>query len=159
VTRIKQRLRAERACALQLVERVEHDQCTDFGRVAQQLVLLVVAVDHEPLAGDPCAEREFELADGRDVGAEALLRQELQHRDGRERFRAVNDQRAGRRLAIRPGLRPQRCVVVDDDRRSELARELGGLDATRARARRPRRGRYQGEDPTARQALCSCRCS
>ena len=65
----------------------------------QQLVLLVVAVDHEPVAGDARAARELELADGRDVGAEPFLGEEPQHRERRERLRAVDDERAGGRRA------------------------------------------------------------
>ena len=72
-------LRAERTCTLELVERVEHDQRAGLHRPLQQLILLVVAVDHEPVAGDARAARELELADGRDVGAEPLLGEELQH--------------------------------------------------------------------------------
>ena len=122
-------LRAERACALELVERVEHDQRAGLRRPAQQLVLLVVPVDHEPVAGDAGAARELELADRRDVRAEALLGEELQHRDRREGLRAVDDERAGRRRGVRARLGVERRLVVDDDRRPELAGELRGAHA------------------------------
>ena len=91
---------------------------------SQQLVLLVVPVDHEPVAGDAGTPRELELADGRDVRAEPLLGEELQHRHRRKRLRAVDDERAGGRRGVRASLGVERRLVVDDDRRPELAGEL-----------------------------------
>ena len=61
---------AHGSCALELVERVEDDEGTGVRRAAQQVVFLVVAVDDEPRAVEPGAQREGELAGGRDVGAE-----------------------------------------------------------------------------------------
>ena len=83
-------------------------------------------MDHEPLAGDPGTERELELANGRDIGAEPLLGEEAQDRHRRERLRPVGDERLGRRRAIGPRLRPQGLLVVDDERRAELAHEVAG---------------------------------
>ena len=114
--------RADRACTLELVERVEHDQRALLRGAAQELVLLVVAVDHELLARDASTERELELADRRDVGAETLLGEEPEHCDRGERLGAVHDQGAGRGRAVGARLRAQRHLVVDDHGGAELGR-------------------------------------
>ena len=59
--------------ALGLVGRVEHDGRVRPRRGAQLLVGLVVAVEEDPLAVEPGLARERELAERRDVGADALL--------------------------------------------------------------------------------------
>jgi hypothetical protein len=97
---------------------------SSFGRAAEQLLLLVVAVDHQPFARQPGAERELELTCGRDVRAESLLREQPQHGDRWERLRPVGDQRARSGGAIGLSLCAQRLLVVDDERRAEPAREL-----------------------------------
>ncbi len=111
------------------VERVHDEQRVLLGRELEQAVLLVVAVDDEPLARDPGAACERQLADRRDVGAEPLLAQQPEDGDGRERLRAVGDQRLGGSVAIGARLRPQRRLVVDDERRAEAAGKLDGGDA------------------------------
>ena len=102
---------------------VEHDQRARLGRAAQELVLLVVAVDHEPFARQARAKRELELADRRNVGAKTFFGEQAQHGDRRERLRPVGDQRSRRRFEVRPCLPTQRRLVVDDHRRPELPRE------------------------------------
>ena len=68
---------AGRRRPLRLVERVEHDEAhVGLGRGPQLLVALVVAVHDDPLALDPGAAGEGELAERRDVGAEALGREQ-----------------------------------------------------------------------------------
>jgi poly-gamma-glutamate capsule biosynthesis protein CapA/YwtB (metallophosphatase superfamily) len=63
--------------ALDLVERVEHDEPGPSLRGSLKLVVvLVVAVDDQALAGNARAPREHELAEGRGVRAEPLLREE-----------------------------------------------------------------------------------
>ena len=62
---------------------------------AELLVRLVVAVEEDPLAGDLRGLREGELAERRDVGADALVGEHAQQRDVRERLRPVDDERAG----------------------------------------------------------------
>ena len=68
--------------------------------------------------------RATELADRRDVGAEALLGEEPEHGDRRERLRPVGDERAGRRREVRLCLPAERRLVVDDEGRPELTGEL-----------------------------------
>ena len=92
---------AGRGRRLRLARPVEHDERARLGRGAQLLVRLVVAVEDEPLAGDAGRLRERELAERRDVGADSLLREQPQQRDVRERLRPVDDERAGRSLAVR----------------------------------------------------------
>ena len=119
---------AEQPRSLELVERVEDDQRVRSGGAPQQLVLLVVAVDHHALAGNAGAQRELELTDGRDVCADALFGEQPQHRDRRERLRPVGDERAGRGRRVGARLGAQGRLVVDDDRRPEFARELARAD-------------------------------
>ena len=73
VTRTRKRVAARRARAVELVERVDDDQRAERDRALDQRVLLVVAVDDEPLAVEAGALGERELAHRRDVGAEPLL--------------------------------------------------------------------------------------
>ncbi len=134
----------DRTCALELVERVEHDQGAGLGRAAQQLVLLVVAVDHESFSGDAGAPRELELAHRRDVRTEALVGEQLQHRDRREGLRPVDDERAGCRRGVRPRLRVQRHLVVDRRPASRTRGRAPTRARRRARARRRRRRRRPG---------------
>ena len=122
VTRTRKRSAPAARAPVELVERVEDDQRPGVGCAAQQLILLVVAVDDEPLAIEPGAQRERELACGGDVGAEALLGEQPQHRDRRERLRPVRDQRIRGGRAVRACLVAQRHLVVDDERRPELGR-------------------------------------
>ncbi len=82
-----------------------------------------------------CANSE--LAGGRDVGAEPFVGEEPQDRERREGLRPVDDERVGCALAVGAGLLAQRQLVVDDERRPELARELAGPQAAQQRARRP----------------------
>ena len=118
--------RAARAGAVELRERVEHDQRVGSGRASQQLVLLVVAVDDEALARDAGAQSECELAGRRDVGAETLLCEEPQERQRGEGLRAVHDEGVRSSLVVGASLAEQRQLVVDDERRPELAGELAG---------------------------------
>ena len=71
---------------------------------------------------EPGRLRERELAERRDVGADALLGEQPQQRDVRERLRPVDDERAGRGLAVRARLRADRLLAVDDERRPVLRR-------------------------------------
>ena len=74
----------------------------------------------------PAAEREAELAERRDVGADALLGEDPHQRDVRERLRPVADERVRSGLAVgaRPGA--ERRLVVDEERAAVLAHEVGG---------------------------------
>src|SRR5207302_257511 len=88
-------------------------------------------------------------AEGRDVGADALLTEQAEQRDVRERLRPVDDQRVGRRAGVSAGAGAERRLAVDDERRAELVRELRGphaadgelarLDGDRLREERERR--------------------
>ena len=86
-------------------------------------------MDDECVACDPGRLGEAELPEGRNVGADPLLGEELHDRDVREGLRPVDDGRAGRRLAVGAGPGAERYLVVDDEGAAVLAHELGGRDA------------------------------
>ena len=109
---------------LRLVGRVEDDRRTLRGCLAEERLVLVVAVDDDLVAAEPGRARERELAGRGDVGADPLLAQEAQDGHVGERLRAEGDVPAGRRVAQRPRPRPQRLLAVDDERGAELRREL-----------------------------------
>ena len=123
VTRTRNRS-APAACALRARRASRGRGGARLRRAPQQLVLLVVAVHHEPFSVDPRAQGERELAGGGDVGAEPFLGEQPQQRDRRERLRPVHDERSGAACAVRASLVSQRLVVVDDEGRAVAAREL-----------------------------------
>ena len=131
--------RAGRARPLELVGRVEDDEGRRGG--GELVVALVVAVQDEPLVGNPGRARERDLAERGDVGAEPFLREHAQQRDVREGLRPVGDERAGRRGAIRARLRAKGLLAVDDERRAELLGEGRGGDAAERELAVSRRGR------------------
>jgi hypothetical protein len=132
--------------ALRLVGRVEDDERAGRRRRAQLLVGFVVPVHEQPLALDPRPERERQLAEGRDVRAEALLGQEPHQRDVRERLRPVDHERLGRGPLEQPRALAQRVLRVDDERRSEAFRQLRGRD--------PVDRQHPGLDPGAAREQC-----
>ena len=95
VTRTSTRRDSRGSRTLRLVERVEDDERAGAGSGGELLVRLVVPVHEQPVAVDPGALREGELAERRDVGAEPLLGEQPHHRDVRERLRPVDDERPG----------------------------------------------------------------
>ncbi len=107
-----------------LVRRVEHDGRARLGRAAQLVLRLVVAVKENPLAVDARRLRDGELAERRDVGADALLGEDPEQRDVRERLRPVDDECVRRGGSVRARLRADRLLAVDDERRPVLGREL-----------------------------------
>ena len=114
--------------AVDLLERVEHDECAGGCRRGELLVGLVVAVDDHALARDPGRLGEPELAERGDVGADPLLEEDPHHGDVRERLRAVDDDCCGRGLAVGAGCGAERLGVVHDERAAVLADELGRGD-------------------------------
>ena len=110
-----------------LVRGVEDDQPdVGFGRAAELLVRLVVAVDDDPLRRHTGPKRELELAERRHVRAQAQLGKQCQQRSVRKRLRAVERHRLPRRLAIAVRPRAEGLLAVDHERRSELVRERPG---------------------------------
>src|SRR5262249_11231001 len=92
--------------AVELLERVEDDvgrSCVDGRRELRGG--LVVAGPDEPVAGETCALCEAELAQCRDVRAEALVREYAHDPDVREGLRPVHDERPRSRGAV--GARPR----------------------------------------------------
>ena len=77
----------------------------------------------EPVGRDRRGEREPQLAEGRDVGADALLTEQAEQRDVRERLRSEDDQRVGRGAGVRAGARAKGRFAEDDERRAELVRK------------------------------------
>ncbi len=67
---------SRRSRPLGLVECIEHDERVHISRSAQLLVRLVVPVEENLLAPDAGRPRERELPERRDVGADALLREQ-----------------------------------------------------------------------------------
>jgi hypothetical protein len=86
-------------------------------------------VEHDLVGIDPGAQCVRELAGRRDVRAQALRGEELEHRDVRERLDAVRDQGMGRRVAVGAGAREQGLVVEDDERGAEAVSQLGRAHA------------------------------
>jgi hypothetical protein len=109
---------------LRLAGRVEHDERLRLRRRPQLLLRLVVAVEHDAVAGDPGGAGETELAEGRDVGADAQIREQTEQRDVREGLRPVDDQRVRRRLAVGAHLAPDRLLAVDEQRCPVPIRQL-----------------------------------
>ena len=87
-------------------------------------------MEHDAVSRNARAERERELAGGGDVGAVARAGDELEDRDARKRLDAVEQERVGGRAAIRLGVREERLLAVDDERRAELLGEARRRDAT-----------------------------
>ena len=138
--------------ALGLVGRVEDDQrCLGCGGCLKLLVALVVSVHHDPVRRDIGGEREAQLTERRDVGAETFLDEHAEQRDVRERLRSEDDQRVGRGAGVRAGARAKGRFAEDDERRAELVRkrrrasaadgELARLDGDGLREERERRRR------------------
>jgi hypothetical protein len=111
-----------------LARRVEDDERAGLRGRPQLLLRLVVAVEHEPLAGDPRRPRERELAERRDIGAGSLPREQPQQRDVRESLRPVDDERAGRGLAVRLHLAPDCALAVHEERRAMPVCQLAGAN-------------------------------
>ena len=99
------------------------------GGSSELLVGLVVAVEDEPVAGNACAQRELQLTERRDVGAEPFRGEEPQQRDVRERLRPVHDERVRFHARVRARARENGVPAVDDERRAELAGECRRADA------------------------------
>ena len=121
---------AGRGRRLRLARPVEDDERADLRSRAQLLLRLVVAVEDEPLAGNPGRPRERELAERGDVGAGSLLREQPEQRDVRERLRPVDDERGRRGLAVRTHLAPDRLLAVDEQRRPVPTRQLARAKTT-----------------------------
>src|SRR6266581_4910626 len=93
------------ARAIDFLERVDDDERAELRGRGQLLVRLVVAVDDEPLAGEAGGERELQLPERGDVGADSLLGKKAEELDVRECFRAVRDEGVRSGGAIRASLR------------------------------------------------------
>ena len=123
---------------------------TPAARARAQLVeRLVVAVQDEAVGGHAGGQGDVELAAGRDVEVHALLVREPGHGRAEERLGGVGDAVAegGHRL---PAAGPQVGLVVDEQRRAELARP--------ARAGRSRRScrRPSASDGAPCRAAARC---
>ena len=112
-----------------LLQRVEHEEGTSVRSRLQLAVRLVVAVKHQPVPRDAGAERELELPEGRDVGAEALSREQAQERDVRKSLGPVDDERIRVHARVRARTRENGIPAVDEQRRPELACERGRAHA------------------------------
>ena len=119
---------------LDLVERVEHDMADALGaRVLELLLRLVVAVQVDPLGREPALQRQVQLAAGRDVAREPLLREQAVRGGGRKRLARVDDLEAvaARAEGLDEGARAKHDVVlgVHVRRRAELRGDLHHIAA------------------------------
>ena len=131
---------ARRGRRLRLARRVENDERACLRGRPQLLLRLVVAVEDEPLARDPRRPRERELAEGRDVGARSLLREQPQ------RARRSRTPSSRRRRA-----RPARPRGTPAPGSGSFARSRRGA-ASRTRRRAPLRVRRRGSARRPRPA-------
>ena len=92
------------ASALDLLLRVENEECLRRGCGGELLIGLVVSVEDDSLCRNARPLREFELPEGRDVGTEAELAEQSHDRDVRKRLRAVDDQCLRIGVGVRGGL-------------------------------------------------------
>ena len=116
-----------------LVGRVDDDGAPLLRRFPQERLVLVVAVHDELRARETGRAGERELARRGDVGADALFAQHPEHGDVGEGLRSVEDAPALADGAPQsPSLRAKRLLAVDDERRAESLRKLGGGDPTEA---------------------------
>ena len=94
------------------------------GRVAEQRLVLVVAVDDELVAAKPGRAGERQLAGRGDVGTDSLLPQQAQDGDVREGLRSERDVPARDRFERSDLARvAKRRLAVDDERGAELRGE------------------------------------
>src|SRR6266550_3758214 len=121
---------SRRAGARGLVRSVEHHGDTERRGSAKLLVGLVVAVEQDLLARDSGGLCEFELAERRDIGSDALLAEHPQQGDVRERLRPVHDERSRSSVRVRARLCANGLLAVDDERRPVLLREPRGADSS-----------------------------
>jgi hypothetical protein len=114
---------------LDLVRGVDHHEPRSRAGGGLELFdALVVAVDDQPVAwkAGPCAM--VSSPESRRPHP-PLAGEELEDGDVRERLHAVRDERFGRRKAIGAGRFEHRVLVVHEERRTELGRELCGAEA------------------------------
>ena len=86
-------------------------------------------MEEDPIARDSRAAREGQLAERRDVGAHALVGEDSQQLDVRERLRPVDDECAGGGVAVGARLCPQGLLAVDEQRGAVLLGEHARRDA------------------------------
>ena len=134
---------------LRLVMRIQHDRSALQRGLAQERLVLVVAVDDEVVTPEPGSTGEGELPRGGDVGPDPLLAEDAEDGEVGERLRAVEDSPvpSGRR-AQRACLEPERLLAVDDERRPEALGELRRRHAPE-RERAPVGARGVGEERRA----------
>ena len=116
-------------CALDLVEGIDDDEGgLRPGRRGQLLVALVVAVHDEPLSRDASPQGELELAERRDVSADAFVREQPEYRRVRKRLDAVDEKRVGRSGPVGVNRAQDRRLVVDDERGPVLGSKVREAD-------------------------------
>ena len=117
-----------------LVERVDDDVADAAGQRVLQLGRgLVVAVHVDPLGIEAGAQREVQLAAGRDVAGQSGLGEDPQRRGAGERLARVEDLEVvgarGEGVLDRAGAQAQVVLGVDVGGRAELARQLDHVTA------------------------------
>ncbi len=132
---------------------VDHHQAGPRGdRRGHVRVGLVVAVHDQPVAGHPRGQCEGELTLRGDVHPQPLLDEHPQH--GHRHLRLAGERRPGgagvrpQAVAIGPGPRPQRDLVVDVERRAVAGGEVAERHAADGQAAVGDRRRF-GEDAHA----------
>ena len=115
--------------AVELVERVDHDAAhPDLDGPGQLGLGLVVAVQHQALAGHAGGQRDVQLAAGRHVDGHALLGGQPGHGGAEERLGRVGHPVTPRGDRL-PAPAPQVVLVVDEHGRAEPLAEVLDVDA------------------------------
>ena len=131
---------------LDLVRRIEDDEPGARPRSGLELLdALVVPVDDQPVARDPCPQRDRQLTQSRDVRAQTFPGQKPEHADVRKRLHAVRDERVRCRGAVSAGRLEHRSLVVDEERRAVLGREARRSEAGDRQLAALDGGRYREE--------------
>ena len=122
--------RDQRLDAVELVVAVHHEPAdTDVEGTAELTGRLVVAVHHQSIGGNAGGHRHVELASGGHVEPEALGMHESGHRPAEERLGGVDDVARSERPDRLPATVPEVVLVVDEQRRAELGRQVTDPDA------------------------------
>ena len=123
-------LRVERVEAVELVERVDDDATDPAAAGHPQLVeALVVAVQHEAVGGEAGRERDVQLSPGGDVEPQPLLVDQAGHGKAEKRFGRVDREPVAERRRGLTAAGPQVLLVVDEEWRAVLGREVEQVDS------------------------------
>ena len=114
---------------VELVETVDHDAAhPGLDGLAQLIDRLVVAVEHQPVGGDPSAETDMELSPAGHVDTETLLVGQAGHGPAEEGLGGVDGARAEGGIGLGT-TGPKVVLVVDEEGGAELVGQVEGVAA------------------------------